>query len=99
MSASLMLVLIAEPAQAERLSDLLADADLPQGWFETAIDWVGGSAPYASARERVLGRRPRLRFEVLITAERAATLEAEIARRLPAVQVLRLPLLASAPGG
>lgn len=99
MSAALMLVLIAEPAQAERLSDLLAEADLPQGWFETATDWVGGGAPYASARERVLGRRPRLRFEVLTTAERAVTLESEIARRLPAVRVLRLALLAPAPGG
>lgn len=99
MTAALMLVLIAEPAQAERLSDLLAEADLPQGWFETATDWVGGRAPYASARERVLGRRPRLRVEVLATAEVAARLVAEIARRLPSVQVLRLPLLAADPGG
>ena len=94
MNATMLLQLIAEPAQAERLSDLLAEAGLAQGWYETPLDWVGGDAPYAGARERVLGRRPRLRFELLADEATAARLEAEIARRLPAVLCLRLPLLA-----
>ena len=83
MSAPVLLQLIAEPEIAERLSDLLADADLAEGWYESAVDLVGGRAPYRSQRERVRGRRPRVRFEVTLSAEQARQLIAEIGRRFP----------------
>ena len=84
MSATVLLQLIAEPESAERLSDLLAEAGLAEGWYESAVDLVGGQAPYRSQRERVRGRRPRVRFEVLVGPDVAQRLIAEIGRRFPA---------------
>ena len=83
MTANVLLQLIAEPEIAERLSDLLAEADLADGWYESAVDLVGGRAPYRSQRERVRGRRPRVRFEVAVSAAQARQLIAEIGRRFP----------------
>lgn len=81
MSAEVLLLLIAEPETAERLADLLAEADLPGGWYETTVDLVGGAAPYRSRREQVRGRRPRVRFEVPVNRADAARLGDAIARR------------------
>ena len=83
MSADVMLLLIAEPESAERLSDLLAEAGLAAGWYESAVDLVGGQAPYRNQRESVRGRRPRVRFEVFVKVEQAQRLIAEIGRRFP----------------
>ena len=83
MSAEVMLLLIAEPESAERLSDLLAEAGLAEGWYESAVDLVGGQTPYRNQRERVRGRRPRVRFEVFVAAEAAKRLIAEIRKRFP----------------
>ncbi|MCX7060672.1 MAG: DUF3240 family protein [Gammaproteobacteria bacterium] len=81
MSAEVMLVLLAEPDSAARLSDWLAEADLPRGWYEMPVDLVGGTAPYRGRREQVRGRRPRVRFEVLVSRADAARLGAAIASR------------------
>lgn len=83
MNATVLLQLIAEPEIAERLSDLLAEADLAEGWYESPVDLVGGQAPYRTQRERVRGRRPRVRFEVTLTLEIARLLIAEIGKRFP----------------
>lgn len=81
MSAEVMLVLLAEPDSAARLSDWLAEAELPGGWYETLVDLVGGSAPYRSRRDQVRGRRPRVRFEVPVSRADAARLGTAIAGR------------------
>lgn len=97
MSATILMLLYAAPDQAERLSDLLAEAGLPQGWHESAADLVGGDAPYVGARERVLGRRARVRFELLLAADEVARVEALLGR-LPQLRVVRLPLALATDG-
>ncbi|MBA4287282.1 MAG: hypothetical protein C0434_17330 [Xanthomonadaceae bacterium] len=81
MSAEVLLILVAEPESAERLADLLADAGLPDGWYETAVELVGGSAPYRNRREQVRGRRPRVRFEMRVNADDARRVIAAVDRQ------------------
>jgi len=92
MSAEVMLLLIAEPESAERLSDLLAEAGLAAGWYESAVDLVGGRAPYRDQRQKVRGRRPRVRFEVIVSRDTAAAIAVEIERRFVAAAGLSAPL-------
>ncbi len=84
MNPDRLLVLIVDPALSERLSDLLAEAGLDGGWFESAIDHAGGRAPYRSRREQVRGRRARVQFQIPVTVDSVEPLISMLRARLGA---------------